>query len=107
MRAICAGTANKRDVVHSSLEQYREVYLKTVQGMDVIKTVRGSNLPHVPKLTLVFLRLCATMFWAKTADEQFAYWYRTAGHFDHWYDVESALPINADHPLRALHATKQ
>lgn len=39
MRAICAGTANRHDVVQNSLDQYRDVFVKTSQGMAVIKAV--------------------------------------------------------------------
>lgn len=37
MREICAGTKTKRDVVHESLEQYREVFVKTQQQIGVLK----------------------------------------------------------------------
>lgn len=40
MRAICAGTTTRNDVVHQSLEQYREVFVKTTQQIDVLKAVR-------------------------------------------------------------------
>lgn len=39
MKAICAGTTNRNDVVHESLEKYREVYIRTVQQIDVLKAV--------------------------------------------------------------------
>jgi DNA topoisomerase-3 len=37
LKAICQGTRSRHDVVQTSLEQYREVYVKTLQGMGVIK----------------------------------------------------------------------
>ncbi|KAF2101899.1 DNA topoisomerase 3-beta [Rhizodiscina lignyota] len=37
MRAICEGRMTKADVVHQSLEQYREVFVITTQQMDVLK----------------------------------------------------------------------
>ncbi len=39
MKAICAGTASRNDVVHESLNQYREVFVKTMQQIDVLKAV--------------------------------------------------------------------
>jgi DNA topoisomerase-3 len=39
MKAICDGTTNRRDVVQQSLEQYRAVFVRTVQQMSVIKAV--------------------------------------------------------------------
>jgi DNA topoisomerase-3 len=37
LKAICQGTRNRHDVVQTSLEQYREVYFRTIQGMGTIK----------------------------------------------------------------------
>lgn len=37
MREICAGTKSKNDMVHESLEQYREVFVKTQQQINVLK----------------------------------------------------------------------
>lgn len=39
MKAICEGRMTKADVVHQSLEQYREVFVITTQQMDVLKAV--------------------------------------------------------------------
>jgi hypothetical protein len=41
MRAICAGTATRNDVVQQNLEQYRAVFMRTAQQMNVLKTVSG------------------------------------------------------------------
>lgn len=41
MRAICAGSTTKHDVVHQSLEQYREVYVRTTQQIHRLKDVSG------------------------------------------------------------------
>lgn len=40
MKAICAGTKTKHDVVNETLEQYREVFVRTSQQIDVLKAVR-------------------------------------------------------------------
>ncbi|KAI9822017.1 MAG: DNA topoisomerase [Thelocarpon impressellum] len=37
MKEICAGTKSRNDVVHESLEQYREVFVRTSQQIDVLK----------------------------------------------------------------------
>lgn len=37
MKAICEGRKAKTDVVNSSLEQYREVFIRSQQGLDVLK----------------------------------------------------------------------
>jgi len=39
MKAICAGTRSQHDVVHESLEKYREVFYTSLQQMDVLKGV--------------------------------------------------------------------
>ncbi len=39
MKEICAGTKSRNDFVHETLEQYREVFVKTQQQMDVLKAV--------------------------------------------------------------------
>jgi len=40
MKAICDGQSTKGQVVHESLTMYREVFVRTTQQMDVLKTVR-------------------------------------------------------------------
>lgn len=47
MRAICAGTANRHDVVQNSLEQYRAVFERTNGGMDVIKAVSLTGYRYI------------------------------------------------------------
>ncbi|MCJ1366569.1 DNA topoisomerase [Acarospora aff. strigata] len=37
MKEICAGTKSRNDFVHETLEQYREVFVKTQQQIDVLK----------------------------------------------------------------------
>ncbi|KAI9824145.1 MAG: DNA topoisomerase [Phylliscum demangeonii] len=37
MKDICAGTRTRADVVHESLEQYREVFVRTAQQIDLLK----------------------------------------------------------------------
>jgi hypothetical protein len=39
MKAICDGTTTRHDVVQQNLEQYRAVFVRTIQQMDVIKAV--------------------------------------------------------------------
>lgn len=41
MKAICDGTRTKSDVVYANIEQYREVYVRAVQQLDVLKAVRS------------------------------------------------------------------
>ncbi|KAI9679814.1 MAG: DNA topoisomerase [Caeruleum heppii] len=38
MKEICAGTKSRNDVVHESLEQYREVFVTASQQIDVLKS---------------------------------------------------------------------
>jgi DNA topoisomerase-3 len=47
MKAICDGTTNGRDVVRQNLEQYRAVFVRTVQQMSVIKAVRTQAIGHL------------------------------------------------------------
>ena len=42
MKAICEGRSTKSQVVQQSLEQYREVYVRTRQQMEVLKDVSGA-----------------------------------------------------------------
>lgn len=44
MKAICAGDATRNDVVQSSLEQYRDVYVKTVQQVEVLRRVSERDI---------------------------------------------------------------
>jgi DNA topoisomerase-3 len=39
MKEICVGAKTKNDVVHESVEQYREVFIKASQQIDVLKSV--------------------------------------------------------------------
>lgn len=43
MKAICAGTKVRGDVVQEYLARYREVYVLTVQRIDVLKAVSLSQ----------------------------------------------------------------
>lgn len=45
MKAICAGTKTRNQVVQESLEQYREVFVKTSQQIDVLKNVSTYSTP--------------------------------------------------------------
>lgn len=40
MKAICEGRTTRNDVVQQNLEQYRAVFNRTVQQIDVLKSVR-------------------------------------------------------------------
>ncbi|KAF2802960.1 DNA topoisomerase III [Mytilinidion resinicola] len=46
MRAICAGTATRSDVVHQNLELYRAVFMRTAQQMNVLKTAIRKYIPQ-------------------------------------------------------------
>lgn len=39
MKAICDGTRTKGDVVYTNIEQYREVYVRAVQQLDMLQKV--------------------------------------------------------------------
>jgi DNA topoisomerase IA len=52
MKAICEGRSTRNDVVQQNLEQYRAVFNRTVQQINVLKSVRvhffgGPRLPCV------------------------------------------------------------
>ncbi|PNS17943.1 DNA topoisomerase 3 [Sphaceloma murrayae] len=38
MKEICEGRTTKADVIHESLDMYREVYIRTTQRMDILKS---------------------------------------------------------------------
>lgn len=41
MKAICDGQMTKVQVVNESIEMYRDVYMRSVQRLDVLKAVSG------------------------------------------------------------------
>ena len=43
MRAICAGTKTKTEFVHETLEQYRDVYVRSMQQKAVLEAVSLMN----------------------------------------------------------------
>lgn len=45
MKAICEGRKTKAEVVHETIEQYREVYILTQRRLDMLRAV--SCLPSV------------------------------------------------------------
>ena len=47
MKAICDGTRTRNDVVQQSLEQYRAVFARTTQQMDVLKAVSVNQFLNV------------------------------------------------------------
>lgn len=44
MRAICAGTATKHDVIHSTLDQYRDMFVRSQQRIEILKMVSLSQI---------------------------------------------------------------
>jgi DNA topoisomerase-3 len=40
MKGICGGRTKRNEVVHQNLEQYRAVFTRTVQQINVLKSVR-------------------------------------------------------------------
>jgi len=50
MRAICAGTKTKHDVVHETLEKYQEMYMRTVARLDVLKLASRLQLCSAVKI---------------------------------------------------------
>jgi hypothetical protein len=46
MKAICEGRSTRNDVVQQNLEQYRAVFMRTVQQINVLKSVRHVTFPH-------------------------------------------------------------
>ena len=42
MKDICESRTTKADVVHEMVEQYRATYVRTVQGMNLLKAVSYS-----------------------------------------------------------------
>lgn len=43
MKAICAGTTSRNDVVQQNLEQYRAVFVRTTQQINVLKAVSAGE----------------------------------------------------------------
>lgn len=46
MKAICEGRKTKSEVVHETIEQYREVYLLSQRRMNALTTVRTPAHPQ-------------------------------------------------------------
>lgn len=46
MKAICEGRTTRNDVVHQNLDQYRAVFNRTVQQINVLKSV-SHDILHV------------------------------------------------------------
>lgn len=53
MKAICEGTQTRNDVVQQNLEQYRAVFARTTQQMDVLRTVSVDPLPDIRAFVLL------------------------------------------------------
>jgi DNA topoisomerase-3 len=43
MKAICEGRSTRNDVVQQNLEQYRAVFVRTQQQINVLKDVGGAH----------------------------------------------------------------
>ena len=43
MKAICDGRKTRREVTQETIEQYRAVYMRTQQRLDVLKEVRVTS----------------------------------------------------------------
>ena len=39
MKEICAGRKSRNDMVHETLEQYREAFMRTQQQVEILKSV--------------------------------------------------------------------
>jgi DNA topoisomerase-3 len=44
MKAICEGRLSKREMLHDTIEQYRNVYMRTQQRLDVLRSVSSTDL---------------------------------------------------------------
>lgn len=63
MRAICAGTATKNDVVHATLDQYRDVFVRSQQRVEMLKAV--SFFAFLFSILLVFVHFFLIHFQRK------------------------------------------
>lgn len=52
MKEICAGTKTRNDFVHETLEQYRDVFVRTQQQVEVLKAVCPT--PALPRISFFF-----------------------------------------------------
>jgi DNA topoisomerase-3 len=44
MKAVCEGRKTRREVIEETVEQYRAVYVRTQQRLDVLRAVRHPTL---------------------------------------------------------------
>jgi len=49
MKAICEGRKTRQEVVHETIEQYRAVYLRSQQRLDVLQRVSLSSRGRMTK----------------------------------------------------------
>ena len=47
MKAICEGRKTRREVIEETVEQYRAVYIRTQQRLDVLRAV-SVTMPNLP-----------------------------------------------------------
>lgn len=64
MKEICAGTKSRHDFVHETLEQYREVFVRTQQQVEVLRAVSElyGFAERDEKLTLAIQRRAGNIF---------------------------------------------
>lgn len=72
MKAICAGSTTRNDVVQKSVEQYKDVFVKSARQIGVLKEVSVSFYAHAIVLVLHSsliggwsIRPCGGMFLAR------------------------------------------
>jgi DNA topoisomerase-3 len=70
MREICAGTKSRNDVVHETLEQYREVFIKTQREINELKNASISSdlVENNTLLTMTRCRLVGSMFSSRPSE---------------------------------------
>ena len=56
MKAICEGRKTQREVIEETVEQYRAVYVRTQQRLNVLKAVR---VPSTSLATINVLIMCS------------------------------------------------
>ena len=52
MKAICEGRKTRREVIDETVEQYRAVYVRTQQRLDVLRTVSAPTTTTLSWLSL-------------------------------------------------------
>lgn len=68
MKAICEGRKTRAEVVAETVEQYREVYIRTQQRIDLLQAVSGQRSIKNLLLTEALPRRCASTCLASKAE---------------------------------------